>query len=514
MSTERVRKKSITFHSRDKSGQKKKWTVKELENLLHSTSTDAHLKPQHGDHFADGGGLRGKLNISATGEKTINWMFSFKLNGKSGSYNCGTYPDTSLADIRAQRDAARLKVREGVHPAEANRAERIRRQQKIKKALAADAQEKAEKATVHDLFSSWIAEGVARKDGNKDLIRRFQKDVIPVVGKTKLKEIESTDVVFLLLEVKKRGHADDPQRNMNRSIEALYNDLKQMFRWAQRRKAWRALLVESGNPCDEIELEKVPNLIDFDYTEFRDRVLSDHEIRELSRALARLEDDYAALPAGKKYSSTRPVQKTSQIALWLCLSTICRIGELLMAEWVHVDFAQRTWFIPAVNTKSKKGRSQDLTVHLSDFALQQFRMLCAITGDTPFCFPNRYKNNHVCLKSVSKMVGDRQAQFKKRTKSLSKRTQDNSLVLSSGRQGAWTPHDLRRTGATLMQKLGVSLEIIDRCQNHVLDGAKTRRHYLHYDYQQEMKEAWDKLGAHLEAILYNDNVLTFNKKIG
>lgn len=45
---------------------------------------------------------------------------------------------------------------------------------------------------------------------------------------------------------------------------------------------------------------------------------------------------------------------------------------------------------------------------------------------------------------------------------------------------AWTPHDLWRTGATLMQSLGVSLEIIDRCQNHVLPGCKVRRHYLHH----------------------------------
>lgn len=59
----------------------------------------------------------------------------------------------------------------------------------------------------------------------------------------------------------------------------------------------------------------------------------------------------------------------------------------------------------------------------------------------------------------------------------------------------------RRTGATLMQRLGVSLDIIDRCQNHVLPGSKVRRHYLHHDYAAEKRAAWVLLGDHLTAII-------------
>jgi len=72
------------------------------------------------------------------------------------------------------------------------------------------------------------------------------------------------------------------------------------------------------------------------------------------------------------------------------------------------------------------------------------------------------------------------------------------LVLSKGTKGEWTPHDLRRTGATMMQELGVTLEIIDRCQNHLLGGSKVRRHYLHHDYAKEKTEAWRILGERLE----------------
>jgi len=51
------------------------------------------------------------------------------------------------------------------------------------------------------------------------------------------------------------------------------------------------------------------------------------------------------------------------------------------------------------------------------------------------------------------------------------------------------------------QELGVTLEIIDRCQNHLLGGSKVRRHYLHHDYAIEKTEAWKALGERVEIIL-------------
>ena len=46
-----------------------------------------------------------------------------------------------------------------------------------------------------------------------------------------------------------------------------------------------------------------------------------------------------------------------------------------------------------------------------------------------------------------------------------------------------------------MQRLKVDMDIIDRCQNHVLSGSRVRRHYLKHDYAEEKQEAWDKLGV-------------------
>lgn len=273
------------------------------------------------------------------------------------------------------------------------------------------------------------------------------------------------------------------------------------------------MLIE-GNPAEAIKASKIEEIQDEGYQEVRDRILNEDEIRELKSIFAKLEDDYQNIPAGKKHGNPRPVNTRIQCAVWICLSTLCRIGELLQSRWEHIDLDAGTWFIPAANTKGRKNKKNDHPITLSSFAVAQFKRLKAETGDTDFCFPSRNKKStHVCLKTVSKQVGDRQAMFKNRAKPLTGRHHNNDLVLSAGANGEWTPHDLRRTGATMMQKLGVPPEIIDRCQNHVVGNTnKSAKHYQHYDYAKEKAEAWRTWGNHLDVLLNNANVITFTRR--
>ena len=55
----------------------------------------------------------------------------------------------------------------------------------------------------------------------------------------------------------------------------------------------------------------------------------------------------------------------------------------------------------------------------------------------------------------------------------------------------------------MMQALGISLELIDRCQNHVLPGGKVRRHYMLHDYADEKRAAWAALGNKIGTFLPN-----------
>jgi integrase len=154
-------------------------------------------------------------------------------------------------------------------------------------------------------------------------------------------------------------------------------------------------------------------------------------------------------------------------------------------------------------------------VFLSPFPLHFFQELKSLTGHSQWYFPNKQDDGHVDVKVVSKQVSDRQARFKNR-KALSRRRHDDTLVLADGQNGDWTSHDLRRTGATMMQALGVSLDVIDRCQNHVLAGSRVRRHYLHHEYAEEKKRAWNLLGDRLSEVLSatyehtpNESMLSF-----
>lgn len=145
------------------------------------------------------------------------------------------------------------------------------------------------------------------------------------------------------------------------------------------------------------------------------------------------------------------MQETSAAAIWIMLSTCCRVGEVCRARWEHVDLDTGLWRIPPENSKNAK----EHVVYLSDFAKHQFAALKYLATDkydgsqSPWVIPATNRDSHVCVKSLAKQIGDRQrgddkAPMKNRSKLVS------ALILPRGK---WTPHDLRRTGATLMGRL-------------------------------------------------------------
>ena len=45
-------------------------------------------------------------------------------------------------------------------------------------------------------------------------------------------------------------------RGVNRTAVEVHRNIKQMFRWAEKRQPWRRLL-QDGNPAELVEIEKV-----------------------------------------------------------------------------------------------------------------------------------------------------------------------------------------------------------------------------------------------------------------
>jgi integrase len=63
----------------------------------------------------------------------------------------------------------------------------------------------------------------------------------------------------------------------------------------------------------------------------------------------------------------------------------------------------------------------------------------------------------------------------------------------TGIEPRFTPHDLRRTASTLMQKFGVAPAVIDRIQDHI-DSGSVRATYQRHGYGAEMRRALVLLG--------------------
>ena len=470
-------------------GKGNNWTALELKSIPIAWK---------GDGISDGGGLTGEVRVTSSNSVTVPFRFAFKLNGKVCWHYCGIYPQDNMATIRKVRDDARVSVKAGIDPRAKKLADKIIAQNEIDATIADEKQklidaeiERAKNLSFEDLYDAWIKDGVSRSDENKYIAQSFNKHALPSLGKVYVRDLTEHDLRDLYRKIILGG-------TVATAVE-LSKDIGQMLRWAEKRKPWRALLID-GNPSELVEIKK---LVPKGYTKERKRMLSIDEIKKLKFIFDSTAQSY--LDAPSKYGTERPLKKEVQIAMWLCLSTICRIGELLMTEWKHVDFKERTWFIPAANTKGEQGAKTDQIVYLSDFALDQFKQLQVLTGYASWAFPAIFKDGHVCVKSASKQIGDRQVQFKKRSKKLADRVENNSLVLSGDEE--WTPHDLRRTGATLMQQLKVHRDVINLCQNHVI-GSKVDRVYLLDEYADEKREAWQKLGDRLEAILKASNVVS------
>jgi len=267
----------------------------------------------------------------------------------------------------------------------------------------------------------------------------------------------------------KKGHITEVTdallaRGVNRMAKMIFSLMRQMFRFAVDRD-----LIDH-DPTSSIRKAKIGGK-DVE----RDRVLSEEEIR----TLAKLAPEAGLLPS-------------SEAAIWIALSTCCRIGELLNARWENVDLAKANWHIPG--EQSKNGKAHNIT--LSPFAIQHFKRVLAFSSDSHWCYPNTQNSGPVCSKTVTKQLGDRQRLPDQGI--LRNRSANAQALLLPG--GKWTPHDLRRTGATIMTSLGVLPEVAERCLNHTEEN-KVKRTYQRHSYAKEMAEAWHILGKHLDQLV-------------
>lgn len=450
------------------------------------------LKPLH-----DGGGLYLRLQgghaywyLRTTGAETgaRTWAALFQPGSSFA------YPSATLAEARGAADEARRTLHStGRDPVRQRRHEddERRRQDEESHRLAVEQQRQAAEAerqaalererriTLKQLYERWAsveltprlrADGTraGRKDGGAYTLAQFKRRVYPKLGEVPVADIKKADLLAILDAVKAEGKL--------RTANVLLADLKQMLRFALTREIVERNVLDVVTKKDAGGKE----------TE-RERVLDAEEIAALAKAL----------PAARMHPR-------SVIALWIILTTGCRIGELMSAQWQHVDLEGRNWHLP----DTKNQREHD--IHLSTFAVLKFRHLLAMRESDkdgkplPWLFANTTNTGPVDVKSFGKQLADRQRGPEQRLAGRSKNTV--SLTLA---RGHWTAHDLRRSAASLMAELGISGDVIDECLNHKIE-SRVRRTYIRNRRIEEQARAFDALGARLEEILRGkseDNVV-------
>ena len=396
----------------------------------------------------DGGNLYVRIR-SITDGGSISFRYFYRIDH---SQKWMTLESTTLAIARAERDDYKALIKKGIDPKVERtlQKERLRIQQ-IEEQNALN--RLALRITVNDLFTRWFEMDLINRKDKIEIDRMFKKDVLPILGEIFVEEVRKGHVVQVIDLLKKRGVA-----NLARNILKL---MRQMFKFAVNRD-----LIEF-DPTASLNIAKMTTTP----TE-RDRILDESEIISLAHQL----------PSANLLKST-------ECALWIALSTMCRIGELSKTKITDIDFDLHTWIIPKENSKNGKAH----TIYLSDFALNQFKILLQYTKSDTWIFTNRDGSNHVCEKSITKQLGGRQSQS-----ILSNRSKDNQALVLKG--GKWTPHDLRRTGATLMGDLGIAPDVIEKCLNHTEEN-KVKRIYQRQKLETQQAEAWQILGNHLDSLL-------------
>lgn len=208
-----------------------------------------------------------------------------------------------------------------------------------------------------------------------------------------------------------------------------------------------------ANPADEVGPAAIATFLP------RDRSLSPAEIRVMLKQLEHI----ATLP-------------TIRLGMRLFLLTMVRKSELQDATWDEVDFENALWSIP----KERMKRSRAHNVYLSRQALDIMVALKTCAGNSRYLLPSRYDADAPMSRAT----------FNRVTYSVVERAKAEGLPLA-----AFTVHDLRRTGSTLLNELGFNSDWIEKCLAHE-DGRSSRGVYNKAEYEHQrrhMMQEWADL---------------------
>ncbi len=324
------------------------------------------------------------------------------------------------------------------------------------------AKQEAKRAVVdradRDLFRSVVADFIARhaKPHNRSWQHvqwLFEKHVIPSWGERRVHEIRRRDVIALLDGIVDRGTATTANR--------VFEVVRKLFNWSIERG------IVDASPCVGIK-PPAPHVT-------RDRILNDDEIRWLWRAC-----DTIGEPFG-------PLVK-------LLLLTGARRDEVagMPARELHLTNEPPFWLIPP--TRTKNGREHH--VPLSRIAMEILGAVRRVRSQAGYVFTTSGETPVSGFSRAKKRVDEAMQRIAR------EEAGGDDLAIEG-----WTLHDLRRTAASGMARLGVAVHVVEATLNHKSGTIRgVAAVYNRYAYEPEKQAALEAWGRYISDLVTGEAV--------
>ncbi|SDF06113.1 tyrosine-type recombinase/integrase [Rhodospira trueperi] len=372
--------------------------------------------------------------VQPTGGKS--WALRYRWQGSPVKYRLGDYPVIGLAEARDKsRDALRL-LDAGTDPRE------VKRTQAVPEAPPDD--------TIRDIITEFIARHAkVRNRSWQEVERVLRREVEPAWGHRRIGEIERKDVIRLIDSVVDRGAPVMANRVLAHT--------RKLFNWAVSRDlVATSVCAGVAAPAQETK---------------RDRVLSEAGLRALWTAC----DD-----VGEPFGSI----------VRLLILTGQRRDEVAGMRWTEVDTDAALWTIPGERAKNGVRHPVPLGETALSILASRPRVMAAdesgggtarhvftTTGASPFS-------------GFSKAKARLDAAMERRL------AEETGEATGDGPMAPWRLHDIRRTVATGLQRLGVRLEVTEAILDHVSGSrAGVIGIYQRHDWANEKRaalEAWER----------------------
>jgi integrase len=407
------------------------------------------------------------VRVTAAGLKVF--LFQYRHAGGVRRLRLGRYGELTPTEARRLAEIARGDCLAGRDPVGVKAAARANAAAEV--ARLAD-EEKAEVFTFEALIEQWAAERLSLRTPTyrREAVRSLRVNLAKLLSVPAAK-VDSDMLRRELAGVLKRtprtagGMAKGPHPSSGTPGLTIQRRARAyahaMYAWAVRNG-----LVDA-NPVAAVHVEG--------RAVSRERVLTDAELGEVWRTAGKLDWPWGPY-------------------LRFLILTLQRETETAGIRWFEISEDRTRWELPGSRTKNRKPH----IVHLSETAREILRHAPRLTIGTdrtssPFVFTTTGKA-HISGPSRAKTRLDNLILMERITLAIAKGEPPKPLE-------PWRMHDLRRTGATIMARIGIRWEVADRILNHV-GGAVSgvAAIYQRHEWLDERRDALDQWERHVLSV--------------